>query len=290
MSEPTLPSSSRPPHRSGHMLRSVALLIALGGMLAVAVTARAGGERCAAAARAAAAQASPSVLTSAALGPPMVCHDVIIGSAKSLPWEGGRGGSDSKYDVGNLPEDTVDLLTAESSTIVRMETLRRAAVYLSYQDRAKASHLAWEIIGRRGGWVMFGEASGKRDPAAWFDVAYFLGCLNQVEVIDGFKLGEAEGVPGYLFMQKALKLAKEIDVSEADLAQMNFGAAVMTHPAMRHREYMYVPGTKDDIYDRHILAALKAAKGNDLLEINLAAHLKHFGGSIEDVRKVASAK
>lgn len=225
----------------------------------------------------------------APFGPPMVCHEVMIGKAKSLPWDGGRGGSASGYDVKKLPGDTAALLAAESSTLVRMETLRRAAVYMSYQTPAEGERLAWELIGRRGGWVMLGEASGKLDPASWFDVAYFIGCLNQVGMASAPKFGEAQGVPGYMIMQKALKLAKELNTGPNEMAEMQFGAAVMTHPAMRNMEWKYDIGTKDDIYDRHILAAVKGCQGNELLETNIAAHLKNFTGSIEQVRRVAAA-
>ena len=274
--------------RGGRVLRAGVVVIGAAAVAALTLAAHAGGERCAAAMKAA--RASASVLSPAPLGPPMVCHEVLIKDAKSLPWEGGRGGGIPNYKADTLPADTVALLIKERGTLVRMETLRRAAVYLSYQDRAMAEHLAWELIGRRSDWLMFGESSGKLDPAAWFDVAYFVGCLNQVGMSDGFKLGESNGIPGYLYMEKAFEQAKKIDLSADRLAEMHFGAAVMTHPAMRNAEYNYVPGTRKDIYDDHVLAALKGTQGNELLELNLAAHLKNFGGSIEDVRKVAAGK
>lgn len=281
--------------RSGRVLVTTALAITGLAFAIAPLTASAGGEKCAAAAKAAkekaarVALASPSVLS--AYGPPMVCHEVLIGKSRSLPWDGGHGGADSKYDVSKLPADTVDLLIKEPSALVRMETLRRAAVYLSYsRGDGKAKGLAWQLIGRRSEYVMFGEASGKRDPNAWFDVAYFIGCLHQVDMGDGFKFAESDGVPGYLLMRKAFKTAQELNWSEKDLAQMQFGAAVMAHPAMRHKEWNYAIGSKDDIYDQHLVTALKTGKGDELLETNIAAHLKTFGKSIDDVRKVAATK
>ncbi len=275
-------------HVPGLAARRVALAGAAGALLAGAFSSSASGTGSPAVHAVTA--ASVSAIAYAPFGPPMVCHEVMIGKAKSLPWDGGRGGSASGYDVLKLPGDTAALLAAESSTLVRMETLRRAAVYISYQTPAEGERLAWELIGRRGGWVMLGEASGKLDPASWFDVAYFIGCLNQVGMGSAPKFGEAKGVPGYMIMEKALKLAKEIGAGPREMAEMQFGAAVMTHPAMRNMEWNYDIGTRDDIYDRHILAAVRACEGNELLETNIAAHLKNFTASIEQVRRVAAGK
>ncbi len=290
--------------RMNGMGRAGRILVGLGAGIALIVggaavgvsgmIARAGGEKCAAAARAAA----NSTPAAAMFGPPMVCHEVLIGTGKSLPWDSGSFGTDPKYDITRLPADTVDLLIKEPSALVRMETLRRAAVYLSANRAKQGAPLAWELIGRRAGWVMLGEASGKRDPSAWFDVAYFIGCLNQVqmgvevggEVAGGFRFAEADGVPGYLFIKKAFQTAAEQNWSDKDLAEMQLGAAIMTFPAMRHKDWDYAIGTKDDIYDKHVLAALRAARGNDLLETNIAAHLKTYGKSIDQVRKVAAGK
>ena len=62
-------------------------------------------------------------------GPPLLCFPYEIGEAKSLPWGGDRMQPSSGYDHSHLVDDTVRLLEAEPETIVRMETLRRAALY-----------------------------------------------------------------------------------------------------------------------------------------------------------------
>ncbi|MCG3124669.1 MAG: hypothetical protein GIKADHBN_03144 [Phycisphaerales bacterium] len=267
-----------------HTLRGAAVFITLASLGAAA---HGGGERCAEAVRSRPGQIT--VAASVLLGPPMICHEILIGKARSLPWDGGRGGSSSSYNIEKLPSEAAALLAAEPSAIVRMETLRRAAVYLSHDESDRAHALAWEFIGRRAGAVLSGEASGKIDPQAWFDVAYFIGCLNQVGLGKIVTLGEADGIPGYRFMLKAIEEAEKSQLNAGMLAQMHFGAAVMSHPAMRHKNYQYAIGTVNDVYDRHVLAALKSSKDDQLLETNLSAHLRNFGSSIDDVRKVAAA-
>lgn len=61
-------------------------------------------------------------------GTPLICHPYDIGQARSLP-AGNWKGVDPNYDRGSLVKDTLELLTPEKAIIVRMETLRRAAIY-----------------------------------------------------------------------------------------------------------------------------------------------------------------
>src|SRR6185436_13054328 len=86
--------------------------------------------------------AALAVATSAVAGPPLLCHPFDIGAAASLPWEGGRGwfATDPRFDLQRLVAETQALLSPSTPVIVRMETLRRAAIYAS-RDRAVASQL-----------------------------------------------------------------------------------------------------------------------------------------------------
>jgi hypothetical protein len=104
-------------------------------------------------------------------GPPLLCHPFDIGSARSLPW--GPGGSwlqrDPAYDVSHLTADTTALLAASTPVVVRMETLRRAAIYVS-GDRRVATDLLSHLTERlRGG-----------DANAWLDAAYLTEALRQI--------------------------------------------------------------------------------------------------------------
>src|SRR5678816_4148994 len=77
-------------------------------------------------------------------GPPLLCFPYEIGSATSLPW--GKDPFEVKkgYDKSKVVGDTLEILKTEKSVLVRMETLRRAAVDIG-DDRAKATELLAKI-------------------------------------------------------------------------------------------------------------------------------------------------
>jgi hypothetical protein len=81
------------------------------------------------------------VATPAVAGPPMLCHPFDIGDARSLPWDGSRSWFHGRadYTVGNVARDTEALLTPSTPVIVRMETIRRAAIYASADQEAAAA-------------------------------------------------------------------------------------------------------------------------------------------------------
>src|SRR6266404_6160182 len=64
-------------------------------------------------------------------GPPLICHTIEIGQAKSLPWISHNwnlsGGEN--YDTKNLVRETLEILAPDTPVLVRMETLRRATLY-----------------------------------------------------------------------------------------------------------------------------------------------------------------
>ena len=104
-------------------------------------------------------------------GPPLLCHPFDIGSARSLPW-GAAGGwlqTASGYDLSHLATDTTALLTPDTPVVVRMETLRRAAIYASH-DPAIAGAVLSRLTGR----------THTRDASAWLDAAYFTEALRQI--------------------------------------------------------------------------------------------------------------
>ena len=75
-------------------------------------------------------------------GPPLICHSIEIGNAKSLPWishswhlSGGEN-----YDTKNLVRDALEILGPNTPVLVRMETLRRATLY-ARKDPAAAKEL-----------------------------------------------------------------------------------------------------------------------------------------------------
>ena len=148
-------------------------------------------------------------------GPPLICQQFEIGSAKSLPWKGGAdwAGVDPSYNLANLGDDTLALLTPAMPVKVRMETLRRAGIY-----SAKDARLAGELTGRLLARALDTEAAGKPDPFAWFDAGYFVETIRQATFIYRFNMlnpteraawqlrGDTARLDGYPWVQKAIRL------------------------------------------------------------------------------------
>jgi hypothetical protein len=109
-------------------------------------------------------------------GPPFNCHIFEIGSAKSLPWNGGNNwlGMRDDYDVRHVVADTEALLSPSTPVIVRMETLRRASLYAS-RERAIAEQLIAAMMSR------VNSAAQARQAIALFDAGFVIEALNEVE-------------------------------------------------------------------------------------------------------------
>src|SRR5467141_1862069 len=68
-----------------------------------------------------------SLAGTAQAGPPLICHTIEIGEAKSLPWishNWNLSGGET-YDTKNLVRDTLEILAPDTPVLVRMESLRR---------------------------------------------------------------------------------------------------------------------------------------------------------------------
>ena len=114
--------------------------------------------------------------TAALAGPPLVCHRIDIGAAQSLPWRNvdGWDGIDPKYNLQNLASDTLRLLEAKTPLNVRMETLRRAAIY-----SARTEGLAERVSGLLLDWAKAKDT----ESMAWFDAGYFAETVRQTSFI-----------------------------------------------------------------------------------------------------------
>lgn len=208
-------------------------------------------------------------------GPPLICHPFDIGGAKSLPWMGGDRqsgrdwrGVDPNYAISRLVEDTLALLTPEQPVIVRMETLRRAAVYGAWalRDRevrysVKDEEVARELLDRLLARAKDAEAKGKPDALAWFDAGYLAETYKQA--------GLTIDVKGYDLVAKAIALRGQDPVIE-------FAAAIITEggPSKAHRE--------------HFQKAVNGAKDGSLLAKNLVIHFGEGGATIADLRTKAA--
>jgi len=110
-------------------------------------------------------------------GPPFVCHPFDIGSAKSLPFDSHNWlGVRSDYDIRHVVADTEAVLTPSTPTLVRMETLRRAALYASL-DRTVAEQLIASMMAR----VQNAEQTGRSFGSALFDAGYVVEALSEIE-------------------------------------------------------------------------------------------------------------
>ena len=187
-------------------------------------------------------------------GPPLICHTIEIGQAKSLPWishnwnlSGGEA-----YDTRNLVRDTLEILVPDTPVLVRMETLRRATLY-ARKDPAAAKELLARLHAR----ATSAESSGHPDALAWFDVGYLAETYKQWigqkwMRVSADEQNPAAGVDSYALVKKALTL-------RGSDPQMEFAAALITlsGPTAEHQE--------------HAHKAIAGAKTDPLLAKNLAA-------------------
>lgn len=187
--------------------------------------------------------------TSALAGPPLICHTIDIGNAKSLPWVSHNWnltGSES-YETKNLITDTLAILDSDPTVLVHMETLRRATLY-TQSDPVVSKQLLLKLVGRA-------NAAGNSTLAALasFDAGYFAETLNQVSWIHKGAANPAQGFDGFSLVKKAIQL-------RGDDPQMAFAAALITlgGPAAEHQDYAQ--------------KAIAGAKSDPLLARNLSTH------------------
>jgi hypothetical protein len=191
-------------------------------------------------------------------GTPLICHPYVIGSAKSLPGsDGDWKGVNPSYDRTNLVRDTLALLTPETPVIVRMETLRRAAIYatagmrgwstkegFTAEDRANTSILLEKLQERTK------TATGPDLALALFDAGFFTETLRHT--------GVDRSLDGYALIAKAREL-------RGPDAEMEFALALASSWPNKRKEH-----------SDHVARARAGAKPNTLLAANLASH---FGKS-----------
>lgn len=153
--------------------------------------------------------------TAALAGPPMICHPVAIGDSKSLPWKAvdSWNGTDPAYNLSTLTSDTMAILSPTAPINLRMETMRRAAIYAA-KSQALAAQLTAQLLAR----VADAEASGKTAPLLWFDAGFFAETLRQASFIYRYDMlspaekaqwqlrGETTPLDGKPWIEKAIRL------------------------------------------------------------------------------------
>jgi hypothetical protein len=208
-------------------------------------------------------------------GPPLICHPIQIGEAKSLPWTADGWSGAASYNVKNLVPDTLAILVANTPVLVRMETLRRATIY-ARTDPQVAKELLTVLYQRAND----RQTSSRSSALAWFDAGYLVACYRQwigqnlPHMTDGLRLdpNPAEGLDGYAWVTKAISLQR------SDL-EMEFAAALITLGAPQ----------KD--FQAHARKAVDGAERDRLLAQNLSNRFAaHTGDTLAEVFSKVTAK
>ena len=199
-------------------------------------------------------------------GPPLICFPMSIGEARSLAWGSGSGWNTPRpdYDRARLAEDTLALLGPETPVLVRMETLRRAAIYAS-SDSAAAKRLFDALRGR-----VAHASGGKADPLAQFDLGYAVEAYRQTRPMRGSVLAADPSEDGYALVRQAL-------AARGPDAEMEYAAALITCDRDRR-----------SLSDKHLQAALTGTREGSLLSRTLAAHQPLWGDRIQGFRAAAA--
>jgi len=183
--------------------------------------------------------------TSVKAGPPLICHAIEIGQAKTLPQVDWNRKGDEGYDLKNLTRDTLAILNASTPVLVRMETLRRATLY-ARQDPQEAKELLTRLQMR----AADSDAAGHPEALAWFDFGYLVETYGQW--MGQNQPNPARGVDGYGWVKKAISL-------RGSDPEMEFAAALIT-----------LRGPESD-YRKHVQKAMAGATSDPLLARNLAS-------------------
>jgi hypothetical protein len=199
----------------------------------------------------------------ATAGPPLICHVIEIGDAKSLPWiNHGWNLSGNDYDAKNLLPDTLAILNSGAPVLVRMETLRRATLY-ARENPEVARQLLTTLVARANG----SETSGHADAAALFDEGYLIECFKQwigrdlPHMTDNLRMdaNPAANLDGYALVKRAISL-------DGQDAEMEFAAALIT-----------LEGHQTE-HPEHVAKAIAGASGDSLLAQNLKSRYMSSSG------------
>jgi hypothetical protein len=199
-------------------------------------------------------------------GSPLTCFPMPIGDTPSLAWGSGSGWNTKRpgYDTARLAEDTLALLGRGTPVLVRMETLRRAALYAA-GDAVAAGRLLEALRARAAA------ASARPDPLAQFDLGYAVESYRQARSSLDSPLSREPPEDGYALVRQALS-ARGPD------PEMEYAAALMTlGRAIR------------GISDKHLKIAIAGTRAGSPLARTLEAHRALWGDRLQAFR-AASAR
>jgi hypothetical protein len=189
-------------------------------------------------------------------GSPLLCHPFDIGQAKSLPVGSGSWKAiNANYDTRRLVDDATALLTSNTPIIVRMETLRRATLYVMNNEK-----LALELHSR----LATRAQKSSNDALAQFDLGYLEETYKQATVISSMIAG-AKSFDGYSRVVKAISL-------RGGDADMEFAAALIaSHP-------------KRKTMNEHLQRSIASATDGSMLGRNLVQHFSDLGTTLAQLK------
>jgi len=187
-------------------------------------------------------------------GPPLLCHPFDIGTARSLPWDATWSHGKADYKLDNLISETEALLTPSTPVIVRMETLRRAALYASTD-----AQVAKALLGRLTARVEASEAAGHPDGLALLDAAYVTEAFREIASLGGPDFaGRAPGLRAAIGNADGYALISRSVSARPDDPAIQFAAALIAADKNRAR------------YTDHAARARAGAARDPLLARNLS--------------------
>lgn len=218
-----------------------------------------------------------AVQQTALAGPPLLCHPIEIGNAKSLPWAGNQWRDVKKdYDLNRLVADTLALLQPDTPILARMETLRRATVYavwaksdrevgLTVNDSKIADELQAKLMERVREAVRLNQSAA----LALFDAGYLDACYKQAGYKSDVKAPNL--MNAYSMVRKG---SHNLNSPEVEFAL----AIISEHP-------------RQASHQEHLQKAIAGAKEGSLLAKNLVNHFGKPGQNLASLRaQTASAK
>jgi hypothetical protein len=196
-----------------------------------------------------------AIATPALAGPPLLCHPYDIGSGRSLPWNDAAGwtGTRADYKLENLIADTDALLTPSTPVVVRMETLRRAAIYASMDAK-----VAKQVLSHLNAKVDSAEAAGHPDAFALLDAAYVTEAFRMMSTLGGEFASRAPGLQAAIGNSDGYALISRGIAAKPNDAGLQFAAALIAADKGDRTRYL-----------DHASKARAGAPGDALLTKNL---------------------
>jgi hypothetical protein len=196
-------------------------------------------------------------------GPPLLCHPFDIGTAKSLTWDNSHGwqGRVGATSMKTLVADTEALLTPDTPVIVRMETIRRAALYAS-TDAQVATELFTRLQARA--------SNAKSGGLETFDAGYLIETFRQISQMKGWERDDRAQTQLTTLRSLVDKADGEAMIQQS-LAARNGDPAIEFAAALIAGSY---PARRAD-YHKHAQKARAGAAQDALLTKNLG----HISGT-----------